>query len=93
MNKAFLCAVLLFAGAFALQWQGWRLDAQQAQVAEEVHRLKQQNAAQTAKIDRLKTWLDELKGDSEGLLEELVREKLFMIKPGEVYILPQSESR
>lgn len=93
MNKTLLCAALLLTGALALQWQGWRLDGRQAQVAQEVHTLQQQNNAQIAKIERLKTWLGEFRSSPEGgLLEELVREKLFMIKPGETYVLPQSEA-
>lgn len=92
-GMARLLLLLAFAGGGAyLQYQWWQVDAKQAQVARETAALQQENSAQQAKNAQLKQRIDDIRQHPDEIFEELAREKLFMIKPGEIYILPQSEA-
>lgn len=91
MKTIFVIALLVAFSGY-LQMERWRLDDKRENVAGEVHILQEQNAEQMKKNAALKARLDELKEAPDEVFEALAREKLFMVQPGEQYVLPQSEA-
>lgn len=90
--KGVLLAAVFAAGAVYLQWQGIRLNDKEETLRATIAGMESENARQDAENIALKSRIDAIRQHPDELFEELSREKLFMIMPDEIYVLPASES-
>ena len=74
-----------------LQWQRSELAVTERLNRSEIDALMQERTAQMVRNAQLKDRLELIKNNSDEVFEGLARQKLFMIKPDEIYVLPLAE--
>lgn len=90
--KPVILAAVISAIAY-MQWQKAELADAEQLIRSEMSSLVRKNETQQAHNARLKSRLALIEKDSDNVFETLARRKLFMVKPGEIYVLPLAEER
>lgn len=86
-------AAAVGVAAVGLWLQTALLDKHAREVGEAAETMAAANARQREENARLAARIGDVRANPDAVFEELAREKLFMVKSGEVYVLPKSEAR